>query len=101
MAPQPIDAELTPGPFQHLHHIPSANHQGLAPIRKGLAQLQQRLPAKHPLPLGRIGLPPQLRLDHIQRQHQTPLHSSRQGPVINDAQITLEPDDLQRCHSLQ
>ena len=34
-------------------------------------------------------------------QHQTPLHSCRQGLVIDDAQITLEPDDLQRCHSLQ
>ena len=30
-----------------------------------------------------------------------PLGSSSQGPVINDAQITLEPNDLQRCHSLQ
>ena len=101
MAPQPIDAELAPGPLQHLHHITDAHHQRLTQVRQGLAQLHKRLPAEEPLPLGGIGLLPQLRLHHVQRQHQAPIGSSNQGPVINDAQITLEPNDLQRCHSLQ
>ena len=66
VTPEAGKTELLSRPLQHLDHIPRAHHQGLTQRGQGPSQLTERLPAEPPLPLGRIGLLPQLRLHHIE-----------------------------------
>jgi hypothetical protein len=100
MAPEALNAELTPGTVQHLHHITRAHHEGLTQLQKVVSQLLKGLTTEHPLPLGGVGLTPELRLHNKQRQKRSTCGGFDQRPVVNNPQITFEPDDLQRCHSL-
>ena len=99
MAPEAGDAETTLRLLQHLQHRTTAHHQRLPQRRQGLPQLQQTLPHEQPLPRRGIRLLPQLWLHHIQRQHRPTLGGLQQGPVIQHAQIALEPHHLQRAEA--
>jgi hypothetical protein len=96
MAPEPIKTTLTMGPLEHLQHITSAHQQRLAELRKRKAQIQQRLSAKQPLPLGGVWLLPQLGLNDVERQHWPPEQSLLQGLVVLHPQVSLEPNKLDR-----
>ena len=50
MAPQGLNAQLTPGAFQHLHRVTTAHHQRLSQGSQPLAQIDQCFSAESPLP---------------------------------------------------
>ena len=95
MAPEPIKTKLTMGTLKHLQHITTAHQQRLTQLRQRETQIQQRLSAKQPLPLGGILLLPQLGLNHIERQNRSPKQGLLQGPVILHPKVSLEPDKLE------
>ena len=84
------------GTLKHLQHITTAHQQRLTQLRQRETQIQQRLSAKQPLPLGDILLLPQLRLNDIKRQHGPPKQGLLQGLVILHPEVSLEPDKLER-----
>ena len=98
MAPQPGHTELPAGPLQHLLHRTNPHHQGLTKPRQLRTQLHDAFGAEGPVPGGSIGLLPELRFHHQQRQHRPEAAGLQQRLVVGRAQVALEPDDLQRAH---
>ncbi len=93
--PQRIDPVRADQPAQHVQRLAVADDQWLTKHRQLLAQGNQILAHERPLPSRRVGLLPQPGFDDVQRQDRAVLRGARQGLVILDAQISLEPDDLQ------
>ena len=99
MTPEAADAELTPGPLEHLLHHTDPHHQGLAQAGQGRAQLQQTFPAEQPLARRTVGLLPVVGLHHIEGQQGSVPAGLQQGEVICRAQIPLEPYYLKAVHN--
>jgi hypothetical protein len=92
------DPDVAMGTRQQGDHLTPADDQGHPQCGKRLAQLNQSLAAEGPLPGRGILLLPELRLHHIQRQNRSAARRLKQGCMVNDPQIPLEPDDLHRAH---
>jgi len=95
VAPESRNTQALPCPLKHRDRIPHTHHKRLPELLESLAQICKRFSAKGPLPGGSIGLTPKLRLNDVEGKHWPLLQSLKQGPVINRAEITLEPDQLE------
>ena len=81
--------------LQHFDHLATFQQQSLTQALESLIQISQAFGDEVLLAPAGIRQAPVSRLDHVQRQHRPAPGCLGQWPMIIDAQIALEPDQLQ------
>jgi hypothetical protein len=95
MRPQAKPGHLPAEPIERFHNVSGPNNQRLAEFTTVVPQLRETFDGKRPASQRPVRLLPQLRLRDIEWKHRTIPRRLRQLCVIGNADIALEPNDLE------